>query len=183
MRYRLFAFFLVAGPVVAAGPGPCVSGPKVGLRPGPYSAVVSVGPKRGQSHCYICETANRPAVILFARTLNKPLGKLLQGVDKALIDHKKAELRGWVTLLHEDQSEIDPKVVKWAKSLGLRNLPLAVFEDKDGPPTYKLARDADVTILLSVKQKVVHNYAFRTGDLTDAKIAEVLKGVNDLVKK
>src|SRR5205085_7540049 len=94
----------------AAEPGPCVSGPRPGQKTGPYSAVVSVGPQRGQPHCFICETAERPAVIVFARNLSDPLGKLLRGMDKALADHKKAELRAWVTMLHDDESAFGPQV-------------------------------------------------------------------------
>src|SRR5437773_465280 len=74
-----------------------------------------------------------------------------------------------------------PKVLAWSKKQTLRNVPLGVFEDVDGPPSYRLARDADVTVLLAVKQKVVKNYAFRAGELTDARIADVLKNVPALV--
>ena len=60
------------------------------------SAGEATGPQRGVSHCYICETAERPAVIIFAREPNDSLGALAQRIDKALIDHKKADLRGWI---------------------------------------------------------------------------------------
>ena len=160
---------------------PCKSGLEAGKRPGPYAAVIATGPQRGQSYCYICETGDRPAVIVFARTLSDPLGKLVRRLDKALAEHKKADLRGWVTLLHDDQSAFDPQVVKWGKKHALRNVSLAVFEDLDGPPAYKLTRDADVTVLLAVKQKVVQNFAFRAGELTDGRIADVLKAIPTLI--
>jgi hypothetical protein len=162
---------------------PVVSGLKPGQRPGPYSSLVSVGTERGQPHCFICATADRPAVIVFARTLSDPLGKLARGIDKALADHKDAELRAWVTFLSEDQTALDPKVVEWSKKHALRGVPLSVFEDVVGPPTYRLSRDADVTVLLSVKQKVVRNFAFRTGELNDERIAEILKTIPQITKK
>jgi hypothetical protein len=56
-------------------------------------------------------------------------------------------------------------------------VPLGVFEDTVGPPAYRLAPEADVTVLLSVKQRVVANFAFRQGELTEAAVAEVLKAV------
>ncbi|HEY7313970.1 MAG TPA: hypothetical protein VH643_31765 [Gemmataceae bacterium] len=164
------------------GAEPCDSGPKPGQRPGPYSALVSVGKDRGQLHCFICETEDRPAVIVFARKLSDPLGKLTRGVDRALADHKGAELRAWVTFLSDDQTALDPKVVDWSKKHALRNVPLAVFEDVVGPPSYLIARDADVTVLLSVKQKVVRNFAFRAGELTDARVAEILKALPQITK-
>jgi hypothetical protein len=179
---RLLSLPLLAlFPLAAQAADPIVSGLPAGQKPGPYSALVSVGPQRGMSHCYICETAERPAVVVFARTLNDPLGKLLRGLDRALADHKSAELRAWVTFLHEDQLAFDPQVVQWAKKQALRGVPLAVFEDLDGPPSYKLHREADVTVLLFVKQKVVSNFAFRAGELTDARLDEILKAVPGLL--
>jgi hypothetical protein len=74
-------------------------------------------------------------------------------------------------------------VVEWGKKQAVRSVPLGVFEDAGGPPTYKLARDADVTVLLYVKQKVVANFAFRAGELNDARAAEVLKAVPRIVGK
>src|SRR5215813_14230736 len=82
--------------------GPCVSGLQPGQRPGPYAAIVSAGPNRGQLHCFICETADKPAVVVFARKMSEPLGKLVQGLDKAVLANKKAELRSWVTFLTDD---------------------------------------------------------------------------------
>jgi hypothetical protein len=157
--------------------GPCVSGLTPGQRPGPYSSLVSVGKERGQAHCFICETENRPAVVIFARSLDESLGKLTRGLDKALVDHKTSDLRAWVTFLNTDQATFDPKVVEWSKKQAIRGVPLSVFEDADGPPSYKLNREAEVTVLVFVKQKVVHNFAFRAGELTDERIADVLKVV------
>src|SRR5207244_2594104 len=86
---------------------PLASGLKPGQRPGPYSSLVSVGQQRGQSHCFICETENRPAVIVFARGLNEPLAELVRGLDRAVADHRAAGLRAWVTFLHDDQPAFD----------------------------------------------------------------------------
>jgi hypothetical protein len=173
MRSTLLAL-LLSPALVTAADAPCVSGPRVGQRPGPYSFVLCTGENRGKSHCYVCETADRPAVIVFARSLSGPLGKLTAGLDAALAAHKKAELRAWVTILHEDQSKLDDDVLKWAKKHAVKATPVGVFEDTDGPPSYKLSRDADVTVLLAVKQKVVANYAFRAGELKDEQVKEVL---------
>jgi hypothetical protein len=156
---------------------PCQSGLQVGQRPGPYAALVATGPLRGQSHCFICETEDRPAVIVFARKLSEPLGKLAHQLDQALTKHKKEELRAWITFLSNDQTSLDPKVVQWGQKHATGDLPLAVFEDIDGPPSYRIARDADVTILLSTHQRVVANFAFRAGELTEGRIGEVLRAM------
>lgn len=162
---------------------PCRSGLRPGQRPGPYASVISTGPQRGQSYCFICETGDRPAVVVFARSLSEPLGKLARGLDRAVADHAQAGLRAWITFLSEDQLGLDPKLVAWSQQLALRNVPLGVFEDADGPPSYRLARDADVTVLLFVKHKVIANFAFRAGEWSDARAAEVLRAVLGLVKE
>src|SRR5690349_1585411 len=115
LRTLLTPLCLGAACLLASADGPCVSGLAPGQRPGPYSAGVCVGAQRGQSHCYICDTEDRPAVIVFARTLDDPLAKLVRGLDKALVEHKAADLRAWVTFLAEDQSALDAKVLEWAK--------------------------------------------------------------------
>lgn len=184
MRYLLSCLAVLLGLSVSTVlAGPCVSGLTPGQKPGPYSSIVSVGKERGQSHCFICETEDRPAVVVFARTLDEPLGKLTRGLDKALVDHKASNLRAWVTLLNADQTTFDPQVVAWARKEALRGVPLSVFEDTDGPPSYKLSRDAEVTVLVFVKQKVVVNFAFRAGELTDQHIADVLKAVAAVAEK
>ncbi len=171
------AGFLAWGALAVAADAPCVSGPRVGQRPGPYSFVMCTGEQRGKSHCCICETADRPAAIVFARSLSAPLGKLAAGLDKALAEHRKNELRAWITLLHEDQSVLDADVLRWAKKHAVKTTPVGVFEDLDGPPSYRLHRDADVTVLLAVKQKVVANFAFRAGEMKDKQVAEVLRAI------
>lgn len=153
---------------------PCKSGLAAGRRPGPYSALVSVGAQRGTQHCFICEAADRPLVIVFARSLSDPLGRLVHKLDKSMGDHQKVELKSWVTFLADDQNALDGKIVEWAKKNATGNVPLMVFEDVVGPPAYLLSREADVTVLLAVKQKVVANFAYRAGELNDAAIDAIV---------
>lgn len=178
---RLFAICAILVCTCIAAADPCKSGPQPNQRPGPYSSLVCVGKERGTQHCYICESASKPVIIVFARTLSDPLGKLVKQFDAAVKEHKTAELRSWVTFLADDQTKLDPLVVKWAEKHAISGVPCAVFEDTVGPPTYLIAKDADVTVLLSVKQKVVANFAYRSGELDDAAIAEIVKAIPKIV--
>ena len=81
-----------------------------------------------------------------------------------------------------DRLVFDPQVVQWSKQHATGGVPLAIFEDQVGPPTYLLNREADVTVLLSVKQKVVANFAFRKGELNDQAIEQIIKTAPRLVK-
>ena len=159
---------------------PCVSGTPVGKRPGPYSFLVATGPQRGQQTCYVCEQhdGNKPAVIVFARTTSDPLGKLVAKLDSEVIAKKDTGVKVWMTLL-ADKADLN-SLAKWSQKQGLKSAPVGVFEDADGPPAYKLHKDADVTVLLFVTQKVVANFAFRGGELDDKAIDGVMKAVPQL---
>src|SRR5262249_11634817 len=135
----------------------------------------------GQQHCFICESGDRPLVIVFARQLSDPLGKLVGKLDKTLTEYKEAELRAWATFLADDQVSLDPKVVAWSKKHATGTVPLGVFEDPVGPPSYLLAKEADVTVLLSVNQKVAANFAYRPGELDDTAIEAILKSLRKMV--
>jgi tripeptide aminopeptidase len=93
-----------------------------------------------------------------------------------------ADLRTWVTFLSEDQPKLDPQLVRWSQKHGLKSVPVGVFEDNDGPPSYRLASDADITVLFFVKRKVVANFAFRAGELTDEAAAEVMKALPRIIE-
>jgi hypothetical protein len=159
---------------------PCVSGTPVGKRPGPYSFLVATGPQRGQQTCYICEQheGNKPAAVVFARTTSDPLGKLMAKLDAVALTEKDSGCKVWMTLLAQ-KADLDA-LAKWAQKQGLKNAPVGAFEDADGPPSYKLHKDADVTVILFAKQKVVANFAFRAGELDDKAIENVMKAVPGL---
>lgn len=175
MKYATALLGLLALSTAGSADDPCKSGLQPKQRPGPYSALVAVGPQRGQQHCFICEAADKPIMIVFARSLSDPLGKLVHKMDKLLAERKAAQLQGWVTFLHDDATVFDPQVVQWGKRHATGSVPMAIFEDAGGPPTYLLNSEADVTVLLSVRQKVVANFAYRKGELNDAAIEQILK--------
>lgn len=176
LPFGLCVLCVLCGELSAAEP-PCISGLTIGQRPGPYTFVQCTGPNRGQLYCHICDNAERPAVIVFARNLGDPLGKLVGRIDKAVGDNQQAKLNAWVTFLAADQSAIDAKVVDWGKQHAVRTVPLGVFEDVNGPPSYRLARDADVTVLLFVNRKVVANFASRAGELNEERINDIMKAL------
>ncbi len=71
--------------------------------------------------------------------------------------------------------------MKWSQKYAIRGVPLGIFEDPLGPPSYRLAKDAEVTVLMFVKQKVVANFALRSGELNDDKIKEVMNSLYRIV--
>ena len=145
--------------------------------------VVTTGEQCGRQHCFVCEAGDRPVVIVFARSLSDPLGRLLHKLDGALAEQKKSELRAWATFLSNDQPGLDPKLVQFGKKHAIGNVALTVFEDVVGPPAYRLTAEADVTVLVSVKQRVAANFAYRAGEMDDAAIDQVMRAVGQLDEK
>ena len=180
MTRLLLCLLTLSSALTLQGADPCVSGTPVGKRPSPYSFLVATGPQRGQQTCYICEQheGNKPAVVVFARTTSDPLGKLITKLDSEALGKKDSGCKVWMTLL-ADKADLDA-LAKWAQKQGVKSAPVGVYEDEDGPPSYKLHKDADVTVLLFVKQKVVANFAFREGELDDKAIESVLKAMPPL---
>jgi hypothetical protein len=172
---------LVAALAWAEEPG--AWGPKRGARPGPYTFWVATGPSRGQETCFICDTADRPAVIVFARNPSDELGKLAGRLDRALAEHKASDLRAWITFLGKEPETFDRPLLDWSKQHGLKSLPIGTFKEDDGPPTYRVARAADVTVVLFVARKVQATFGFRDQELTDDAVGRVLEAVRQLVDK
>ena len=168
-------------PAFAGAAEPCVSGIPVGQRPGPYSFLVATGPQRGQQTCYICEQVDKPTAVIFARTLSPQLAKLAVKLDAEVPMRKDAGFKVWVTQLAA-KADLDA-LAKWSKASAIKNAPVGAFEDVDGPPAYKLAVEADVTVLLFVKKKVVANFAFRADELTDEAVASVVEELPKLFAK
>ena len=175
LRTALVALFAVT---VASAADPCVSGVPVGKRPGPYSFLVATGTERGKQTCFICEQEKKPAAVVFARKLTPELGTLLAKLDAEVAARKDTGFKVWMTQLAA-KADLDG-LAKWATEHAVGSMPVGTFEDADGPPAYLLAADADVTVLLFVKEKVVANFAFRGGELTPAATAAVLKAVPKL---
>lgn len=185
MRIAAVASLALCSFSLFASDPPLKSGPQVGQRPGPYAFVMATGPQRGQAFCYICETADQPAAILFVRSLNEPIGKLAAKLDQSAADGTVPNLKTWLTLLDDGkQTDAERRLIEWGRHHAIKTMPLGIFEDEHGPPSYKLHAGAEATVLLFVNQKVVANFAIRPGDLNEAKIGEIVKALGQLkVKK
>lgn len=148
---------------------PPESGPAAGARPAPYSFLVATGPERGRQTCYICAQEMKPGAIVFTRRLTPEAGRLFARLDAVAANAPAAKgFKLWATHLGAD-ADLDA-VAGWARNAGVRVSPAGVYDDPDGPPAYKLAPEADVTLLVFANKKVVTNLSLRAGELTDSAI-------------
>jgi hypothetical protein len=158
---------------------PLVSGVAVGKRPGPYSFLVATGKERGQLTCFICSQEDKPTTVVFARTLSEPLGQLMVKLDAEMANRK--DFKAWMTLL-APKADLDT-LAKWSLKQGLKQTPAGAYEDADGPPAYKIHKDADVTVLVFEKKKVLANHVFKAGELNADKIEAMLSDLQKSLKK
>ena len=116
---------------------------------------------------------------IFAREITDDLASLVKQVDEQVGKNDGKQMRAFVVLLAEDADAAAPKLEALAKKQGIKNVPLTIFDGASGPPSYKIAKDAEVTVLLWKGQRVKANHAFGKGALdkkgTEAIIADAPK--------
>jgi len=157
------------------------SGLAPGERPGPYSFVVSQGEKRGQLHCFVCEAEDRVMAIVFARDTSPQAGKLAARLDEVLLAHPQGKPSGWVTFLAAEGTGVDAKALEWARRHKLRTMAVGYFEDTVGPPSYRLAADASLTVLLAKDRKVAHRHVFGPAGPDEVAITTIANQLTALV--
>jgi len=88
----------------------------------------------------------------------------------------------FVVVLTEDADKTEKKLETVAKDKEIKNTPLTLMEGAAGPPAYKIAKDADVTVMMWVDFEVKANYAFAKGKLDKAAIAKVMEDTAKILK-
>ncbi len=164
---------------VYAQSGAVKSGPQVGQRPLPFTSNLVTGPNRGKQHCYICELTDEPAVLVFARKLDAPTGRVMRDLRDLVQARRKDKFFGWFVFLSDHntsaQTETEAKVETFARENGASNLPVSVLGDPLGPPGYVISPDAEVTVLFIRSRKTLANRAFRAGEWNESAASRVLK--------
>ena len=116
---------------------------------------------------------------IFAREITDDLASLVKQIDEQVEKNGSKQMKAFVVLLAEDADAAAPKLEELAKKQGIKNVPLTIFDGAAGPPSYKIAKDAEVTVLLWRGQSVKANHAFKKGELdkkgTEAIIADAPK--------
>src|SRR5438874_1839218 len=97
--------------------------------------------------------------MIFARELTGPLTSLVKKIDQATAKNSDCRMGSFVVFLSADEA-IEKKAKDLAEKEKLKNTILTSMENPGGPPEYKVAKDAEVTVVLYTKRKVEANYAF-----------------------
>jgi hypothetical protein len=154
------------------------SGPQTGETvPGAFNVLNVTGSKAGESNCQFCANGNNPVVMIFARTPGDPaLQKLIKQVDEKITANKDARMGSFVVYLTADSKKIEPELKSFADKEKIKNVVLTT-DTPTGPEAYKIAKDADVTVVLYTKRNVKANYTFEKGKLTDKDVDAIVKDI------
>lgn len=116
---------------------------------------------------------------MFAREVNPGLTGLVKKLEAATQTYSDCSFRAVVVLLSDDD-KMEKTLKELADKEGLKKVVLAL-ESQSGPPNYKLAKDAEVTVLLYEHKKVKKNFAFEKGKLTDKDADAVVGSVKEIL--
>ena len=160
--------------------GTVTSGPQVDQKiPGPFKPLNVNGPDAGKNSCLYCRFGSRPVVMIFAREVTPALRTLIQQVEKVTAAHADGDMGSCVIVCNETPG-IPEMLGEMVRQDQLKNVILAVTKSS-GPESYKLASEAEVTVLLYSHTTVVANHSYRKGELDAKQIETVIADVAKMV--
>jgi hypothetical protein len=118
--------------------------------------------------------------MIFAREVSDPLTSLVKKIDAATVKNKDCRMGSFVVFLNDEEG-IQNKLKDLAKKENLKKTILANMSTPTGPGAYKIAKDADVTVVLYVKQNVKANYAFKKGELKEADVEKIVGDIKKIL--
>jgi hypothetical protein len=137
------------------------------------------GVETGAELCYRCKYGQRPMVMVFTRKGGSKVNELVGKLDKAVVDHKDAQLKGLITILGDDQSTLKGQATEIANQSGAKNIPVVVaLESETGPQSYRISPSADVTVIVANESQVVASHSFAADSLD---VAAVMKEVEQML--
>lgn len=166
----MIAVLLCVGAAVA---DPNTAPLQVGDDVGAFYVKDVTGPAAGTALCYRCRYGDRPTVTIFARTVDDKLAALLKEVDALVSKNASKDMAAFLVVMSDDPAAQEDKLKQLAKDNNLKNTPLTTFEDVNGPRSYRISKDADITVMMWVDGKVQVNEIIKQAELTPEKIASV----------
>jgi hypothetical protein len=122
-------------------------------------------------------------VLVLARTASDALTALMKRIDAELaassVERKK--IRALLVML-TDEVGLEAKLKELADKHRIRHVSVSVA-DAAGPSSWRIARDADITVIVYARRKVEANHAFGKGELDDQGIDTVIAELPRLVRR
>lgn len=87
---------------------------------------------------------------------------------------------GSFAVMLSDDDKLEGKLKELAEKENLKKIVLTI-DNPSGPSSYKLNKDADVTVVLYTKRKVVKTFAFEKGKMTEKDVAAIVDSVKEIL--
>ncbi len=164
--------------------------------------------KVGDRLCYVCKYELRPVVLVFARSSDKRsdkrgsdkrsldkrsdkqssdkrLSRLASRLDKTVAKFSDNQLAAFISLIGSESEKLQMRAKRLGAALKLKNVPIVVpvKNTKNGPVDFKLAPNAEISVMFYVEGVVKANYSFAPEKLDDQGIEAMLDEVATVLGK
>src|SRR5947209_1413777 len=117
--------------------------------------------------------------MVFAREVSDPLTSLVKKIDAATAKNNDNKMGSFVVFCNDDEA-LEKNLKALAEKEKLEHIVLTI-DNPQGPSKYKIAKEADVTVVLYTKGEVKANYAFRKGELKDKDIDQIVADISKIL--
>ncbi|HEX8910971.1 MAG TPA: hypothetical protein VF796_01330 [Humisphaera sp.] len=143
---------------------------KSGLEAGAQASAFNVrditGPAKGTTLCYRCKYSASPTSAVFTREITPEVAELIATLDKQVAEGKDKKIKAFVVLLTDDADAGAKQLEKLAADKKITNVPLTIYDGVAGPDSYKIAKEAGVTVMSWNKLRVQTTHAYAPGKMT-----------------
>lgn len=120
--------------------------------------------------------------LVFAHEVSGPLTSLVKTLDRQLAEAaargKKRDQMGVFVVFCSDDAGLAKKLQNLAAKEGLKQVVLCTHKAA-GPPKYRLAREADLTVVVyNQDETVTANFPLKSGELDEEKAQAISKAVS-----
>jgi hypothetical protein len=117
--------------------------------------------------------------MIFAREISDPLTSLVKKIDAATAKNSDCRMGSFIVFC-SDSEGLEEKLKDLAKKEKLEHIILTI-DNPQGPQRYKIAKEADITVVLYKQQKVKSNFAFKKGVLEDKDIDKIVADIKKIL--
>jgi hypothetical protein len=153
----------------------------VGSDPPAFTVTDVTGPSAGDTLCYRCQFKDRPVVSIFTREVNEELATLVKEIDQVVGQKQGEKMAAFVVVLTDDPASKTDSLKALASKHGIKNTPLTTYEDAMGPPSYKISKTADFTVMMWVDSELKVNETFQKGQLTKQKVTQMVEKTDSIL--
>jgi len=178
VRTVMVVALLLASNVVRAADDPVFSGPQVGESLVPFQVIAVGGPKAGTEVDPVDAAAGKPTLLVFVHKLTRPGMALARALTGFAADQQGVATG--IIWLDDDKAAAEAYLNRASKSLNF-TAPIGISVDGgEGPGSYGLNRNVELTILVAKNNEVTANFALVQPSVTEGpKIAGELTKLID----